>query len=305
MFSRIQVALDGSIFAEQSLPLAEALAQRFDAALSIVSVHEPVVGVEMDGWDQSAAEWAEDYVTTTLNGVAERTGLDVDGHLVHGTPVRALLDHARRTGADLLVAATHGRGALSRAWLGSVADGLLRHSDRPLLLVRPEEIDPAAATAPPAEIAWSRILVPLDGSEFSCEILELAIPLAQAFDAELVLVRVVPFPVEIASPYLPTTVQMNQQVLESAKSAAAAWLDEKAAVARGRGVEAGTSVRVASQPAHAIRDAAAEGGADLIVMATHGRSGIGRAVLGSTADKVVRSTHLPVLVHRPSDPDAT
>ena len=299
MFTRIQVALDGSPFSEQSLPVAVMLAKRFDADLNLITVHEPVVGVEMEGWDQSAAEWSQEYVDRAAAEVAERSGIKTCPHLVFGTPVRAILDHAERAKSDLLVAATHGRGVLSRAWLGSVADGLLRHASIPVLLVRPDESDPPAADAPEAT-PWSRILVPLDGSEFSAQILDDAIPLARAFGAKLELVRVVPFPLEIASPYLPTTIQMNQEVVSAAKAAAEDWLAEQARRVHARGVEVSTHVRVAAQPAHAICETAAETGAELIVMATHGRSGLGRAFLGSTADKVVRSTHLPVLVHRPA-----
>ncbi len=299
MFNRIQVALDGSRFAEQSLPVAESLAKAFEATLDLVSVHEPVVGVEMEGWDQSAASWTEEYICRVSKEVADRSGLHVESKMLFGTPVRALLDHAGYTGADLIIAATHGRGVLSRAWLGSVADGLLRHSERPIMLLHPEEPNGDGEVESMDPRGWKRILVPLDGTEFSCGIIETALPLARKFGAALELVRVVPFPMEVASPYLPTTVQMNQQVLSAAKEAAASWLEEKVAFVESRGVEAHAVVKVASQPASAICARAEEADVDLIVMATHGRKGLSRAFLGSTADKVIRSTSIPLLTHRP------
>jgi nucleotide-binding universal stress UspA family protein len=111
--------------------------------------------------------------------------------------------------------------------------------------------------------------------------------------------RVVAYPVEIASPYLPHTVQMNQKVVDEAKVAARGYLDGIVEGLRAQGVEAQAHVAVDAQAGHAIAHEVETLGADLVVMATHGRSGLQRALLGSTTDKCIRTVHVPVLVRRP------
>jgi nucleotide-binding universal stress UspA family protein len=171
----------------------------------------------------------------------------------------------------------------------------LRQARQPLLLVRP----PEDRTQIPAEPSFRRVLVPLDGSELSESVLDLAAEVARLFEGELHVMRVVAYPVEIASPYLPHTVQMNQKVVDEAKVAARGYLDGIVEGLRAQGVEAQAHVAVDAQAGHAIAHEVETLGADLVVMATHGRSGLQRALLGSTTDKCIRTVHVPVLVRRP------
>lgn len=298
MFTKIQVTLDGSAFSELSLPYAHALAKRFGADVDLVMVHEPVPGLETEMWDQESVAWSTDYIAKVAEDFAKSTDAKTTYALEHGPVVRTLLGHAETHGADLIIAATHGRGALSRAWLGSVADGLLRHSEIPVLLVREDDDEEDDSDELP-EV--NRILVTLDGSEVSESILSMVPKLANGFEASIHLVRIVPFPREISSPYLPTTVQMNQKVIKEAKDAAEADLQEKVNLLAAQGIDAKPHVMVATQAAREICETADEIDADLIVMSTHGRSGISRALLGSTADKVIRGAEVPVLVRRPQD----
>ena len=165
---------------------------------------------------------------------------------------------------------------------------------RQVLLVRPEKGESA-----PEDPTFQRILVPLDGSHFSESVLELAGGMAELYGGKLDLLRVVAYPIEIASPYLPHTVQMNQEVVEEAKASAKEYLENLAEAIRARGVEVETHVVVDSQAGAAVCGACTDLHTDLVVMATHGRGGLKRALLGSTADKVIRSAHTPVLVKRP------
>jgi nucleotide-binding universal stress UspA family protein len=92
---------------------------------------------------------------------------------------------------------------------------------------------------------------------------------------------------------------MNQTVLEEAKERAAEYLEAHAERMRKRGLRVTTSVTVDAQAGHGILLEADAVDCDGIAMATHGRKGLTRALLGSTADKVLRGTHLPLLLHRP------
>jgi len=164
-----------------------------------------------------------------------------------------------------------------------------------VILVRPEEGEPPAAVA---ATDLETILVPLDGSELSESALAYATDLGELFGSAYHLTRVVAYPVDIASPYLPTTVQLNQEILMQAKEGAAEYLEAHADGMRRRGLRVTTSVAVDAQAGNGILLEADAVGCDLIAMATHGRKGVGRLVLGSAADKVLRGTQVPLLLYR-------
>lgn len=294
MFRSILVSLDGSTFSESALSYALSLSRRTGADLQLATVHEPVPSFAYDEWETAAWEWSQEYLRVVRDRVADQAGGDVQAWIGTGRVVDMLRSRAEAVDADLVVMATHGRGALSRAWLGSVADGFVRQAEQPVLLVRP----PTEGETP-EDPSIGRVLVPLDGSDLSEAVLDLAVGVCRTFDAELHLLRVVSYPVEIASPYLPHTIQMNQKVVEDAKRSAEEYVEAIAARLGADGPQVSTHVIVDHQAGHTIADQATELGADLIVMATHGRGGMQRALLGSTTDKVIRSVHVPVLVQRP------
>jgi nucleotide-binding universal stress UspA family protein len=299
MFRTILVPLDGSAFSEAALPWALGLSRRTHAALQLASVHEPVPSFAYDEWESAAWQWSEDYLRNVREQIRQRTEGEVHAWVGTGRVVELLMSRADSTEADLVVMATHGRGALTRAWLGSVADGFVRHAHQPILLVRPDDDHPDPTVEPEVQ----RIVVPLDGSELSESVLDLAIGMAKLYGSQIRLLRVVAYPMEIASPYLPHTVQMNQKVVEEARDAARAYLERVAARITAEGVEATVHVTVDTQAGHAVAREVEELDAQLVVMATHGRGGLQRALLGSTTDKVIRAVHVPILVQRPESPE--
>lgn len=298
MLRRILVPLDGSTFAETALPAALSLSRRSAGQIELLTVHEPVPSFAYDEWETAAREWSENYLDDIRSRIERSAGGTVERTVRSGRVSEAIRQRAQDTGADLVVMATHGRGALTRAWLGSVADAFVRHAPCPVLLIRPEEkgeVDLSADWAP------GSVLVPLDGSELGESILERAAELAELTGATLVLLRIVAYPVEIASPYLPHTVQMNQDIVDEARIAAREYLERAAAPARDRGLSVEMEVAVDAQAGHGILKTARERDVGLVAMSTHGRGGVARAVLGSTADKVIRGAHRPLLVYRPAD----
>ncbi|NWF94189.1 MAG: universal stress protein [Syntrophaceae bacterium] len=139
---------------------------------------------------------------------------------------------------------------------------------------------------------YKKILVPLDGSELAKKALEHAEKLAKTFDAEIVLFEVVPFIPIYGSPELVTPLIID----EKQKEAAERYLADLAGELRGRGHKVTTVVRTGQQVAGEIIDFAKESGVDLIVMCTHGRSGLTRWVLGSVAHKVLTRAETPILL---------
>lgn len=296
MYGNIIVPLDGSTFAESALPLALALARRTGAHVHLVTVVEPMPSFTYDNWETDAAEWVREY----LDNAEGRVGPHVEGRvsttLERGDVVDRLEAQAAEKKADLVVMATHGRGTFSRLWLGSVADGFLHRTNRPVIMVRPEQDEGYPDLA--AETPVRRLLVPLDGSELSETALEHATEFGRLFGASYHLVRVVSYPHDLASPYVPHTTQLNQNVLHEATVAAEEYLQERAERMRREGLEVTMSVTVDPQAGHGILVEAETVACDAIAMATHGRRGVSRALLGSAADKVLRGTHLPVLLLR-------
>ncbi len=212
--------------------------------------------------------------------------------MVHGAPPNAICDYARVDDDDLIVMATHGRSGVIRWTLGSVAEKVLHSTRIPLLLVRPAKADSATAAAP-----IRKILVPLDGSELSQSVLPFTESLANSLGAAVVLMRSVPTLWVAAYPdgFVPT---LYDRILRESREAAHRFLTRLAADAQRTGLEVSRVLTVGDPVDQIVKVAEAES-AGLIAMSTHGRSGVGRWVMGSVADAVVRRTTRPVLLVRP------
>jgi len=141
---------------------------------------------------------------------------------------------------------------------------------------------------------YKKILVTLDGSELAKTALGQAEKLAKTFDAEIILFQVVPFMPIYGSPELVTPLIID----EKQKEAAEKYLANLAEELRKKGLKVAAMVRTGQQVAVEIIDFAKEAGVDLIIMCTHGRSGISRWVLGSIAHKVLTRAETPILLVR-------
>jgi nucleotide-binding universal stress UspA family protein len=309
MYRSILVPLDGSSFGEQALPLAVSIARRAGATLHLVSVHVPIAPMVEDGvasFDQridlAVKRRSQVYLDKVVEQVAGTAEVPLLAKVVEGPIADALCEQAAATGADLIVMTTHGRGGLARAWLGSVADDLIRRVTVPILLVRPQETAPVLAK----EASLPNILLPLDGSELAEKILEPAVALGNLMDAEYTLMRVIP-PLVIGShPLQPgpipgveyTVVKELRTLHEAERREADRYLEGVAGRLRKQSLRVETRVVVDDQPAPAILAEAKAFPNGLIALETHGRGGVARLLLGSVTDKVVRAATLPVLVHR-------
>jgi nucleotide-binding universal stress UspA family protein len=324
MFTRILVPLDGSKFAESALPLAGALSRATGAPLELVSAHDPVpppvggaetatdlaVPVHADvlgAFPETTGEMREtaraertSYLQDAARRLREGMSVEPEVALLDGRADQAIMDRVKTGGADLVVMATHGRGPVERAWLGSVADHLVRALPVPVLLVRPVDARDADFTVPPTP---RRVVVSLDGSELAETALVPAADLAAALGAPLVLLRAIGGHVELGSSYIPHAAQEHKEHLEEERAEATAYLRQVADTLAGHDVTIADVEVVAGSAAHAILDSVDPGGSDVIAMATHGRGGLRRLILGSVTDKVVRAATGPVLVVRPEETD--
>lgn len=210
---------------------------------------------------------------------------------------------AADSGVDLVVMTTHGRGALGRFWLGSVADELVRDLPMPLLLVRPEEAPPDLGRQPVPK----HMLLPLDGSQFAEQMLEPAIALGSLMDADYTLLRVIKpvwpggydFHGSSLGQEAQSLLDQIDRAQEQLRKEAEEYLRRVAERLRERSLRVRTQVQVADQLAVAILKEGKVPAIDLIALEAHGRRGLSRLFLGSVADKIIRGASLPVLVHRP------
>jgi nucleotide-binding universal stress UspA family protein len=310
MFRTILVPLDGSPFAEHALPLALSIARRARAGLRLIRVHIPTAPIYAEGmvvWDTEVDEALlkreEAYLELLLQRLRNITTVPLTSALAEGPVATALVQEATTSGADLVIMTTHGRGPLARAWLGSVADELVRQLPAPALLVRPGPGAPDLTEDPTP----SHVLIPLDGSELAEQILEPALALAILLQADVTLLRAVkPMlvgnldPADLALSWLDQeAIHHLERLHEQDREGAQAYLDQVAARLRGKVPHVQSRVVVHDQPAVAILEEVKERRADLVALATHGRSGLPRMFLGSVADKVLRGATVPLLVGRP------
>lgn len=193
-----------------------------------------------------------------------------------------ILDVAAELQPDLVAMSTHGHGGIERFTRGSVAERVLRSCPAPLLMTNPFTEGDAGGV--------DSVLVPLDGSEDAGSVLDSAIPIARAFSARVVLLYV-DWSADTDTPGLASKRrEMREADIEG-------WL----ASARDRVVGAGLDVTIEvayGNVAQEVLRLAAPGVHGLLAMATHGRSGPGRWLLGSTAETVLRECRIPVLLHR-------
>ncbi|MEZ4417689.1 MAG: universal stress protein [Gemmatimonadota bacterium] len=288
---RVTVPLDGSRFAEFALSHARALGGA-GAKLDLVSVIEAPSAVGFPGYEEVAARMLEEYYEALRSRLADARA-EAEETVLSGAAAKRILEHVQDKGSEMVVLATHGRGPFSRAWLGSVADGVLRHAAVPVLLIRPHETDKADLAPAPLP---KRIVVPLDGSELAERTVGLLESWGLTDGATLLLVRAVGFPHSVASPYLPHTIVENRQIVEEEKKRAESYIETYARKLNERGLKTEAAVVMAEFIAHAVLDHAKDTQADWIAMASHGRGGLERLLLGSVADKVVRGSEIPVLV---------
>jgi nucleotide-binding universal stress UspA family protein len=303
MYRNILIPLDGSAFAEHALPFAVSIARRAGATLQIVQVHVPIA--PLYSGRELVADFTLDYIireneTAYLDRVvkqlAEINPVRVNRALVDGSAADAIHEQALAAAVDLVVMATHGRGGLSRFWLGSVADSLVRRLPIPILLVRPQEEAPDLAR----DQVLKQILIPLDGSEFAEQVLEPAVALGTLMEAEYRLIQVID-PLQIAghdADGFPIS-GLAQEGIQHLQRKATAYLEQIAERLRARSLRVVTRAIVSCQAAEAILDQAGALSTNLIALETHGRGGLPRLLLGSVADKVVRGALTPVLLHRP------
>lgn len=303
MYQRIVVPVDGSSLAEHAIPFAADLAHRAAGRIRVVRVHVPVVPLmppsDMGAlfydpaWDRDARAMEQKYLSDLVARLRAEGRSPVDGALLDGVDIAAAIEEdAALWDASLIVTTTHGHGGAALAWLGSVASGVVRNARRPVLVI-PEK----AGTAPP-EIR--RILVAHDGTPTSDAVIEPAVAMARTYGAAVTLVRVVAPPLVGDVWSALSSEGLDRFGVDKSAERAKEQLDEIGRAFTKAGLNVSATVIVNTNPARALIDEIARVNADVVAMSTAGR-GLSRLIVGSVADKVLRSCDRPVLIRRPRE----
>lgn len=289
MYKKILVPLDGSQLSQRALPPALALSEQSGAELLLVRVPaaDTLSIAVREAKQRELAQDALAYLETICQSNVQPQ-LNLRAQVLEGDVASAIVDTARAEQVDLIVMSTHGYSGLTRWVLGSVTEKVLRRASCPVLAVR-------AALQP------QRILIPLDGSPLAECAIEPGLSLARSLKSESTLLRCVPHSV--------MTGRLDEHERRLRRRQQEELIDEANAYLRVRAEAAGpaahgaaitTSVQIGS-PADSILEYVETNGIDLIVMATHGRSGLKRWVYGSVTAKVLHSVNCSILVIRPTD----
>ena len=275
MFEEILLALDGSDCAAAAADDALALAEWYGARIHAVGVVE-IFGLSTTP-ERKAREQAGADRLSAFADRAAAAGVDCETELRTGFADKQLLAAVDDHDADLVVMGTHGRTGTERFFVGSVAAQVARRSPVPVFTTRASGEDWSVET----------VLVPTDGSEHAAAATQTGVDVAVTVGAAVRVLSAVdddPLGLDVRS----------TEVLEAQTRVAETAVDEAVASAEARGVEA-TGEVVADRPHRAIVDAIDAYHADLVVMGTHGRSGVERILLGSVAETVIRAAPVPVL----------
>jgi len=282
---------DFSEGSEPAFPQAVQYAEWHDATLHIINVRTsaqpddldttrefPVPFSTLKGWIDRAE--GEEAGKPSLEDVEiEQTQIDAD------VPAKAIVDYVDEKGIDLVVMGTHGRRGLDRVRFGSVTEEVVRTAPAPVLTVR------ADAPSPVGKVR--RVLTPIDFSDASKTALRHAKELALTYGAEIDLLHVVDEP-SYPSVYELTSADVGgTEVIEKAEEGLADLARDII------GVEHSVAEVVSGHPVREILNYVEENEGDLLVIATHGRTGLNRLLIGSVAERVIRQSPIPVFLVKP------
>jgi len=276
---------------------AVGLAEKLGASVSLLHVIESpalMTGIEAVALVHSGSEvtaLARSQLAT-LSQQESKDKVAVTCSIRSGKPFHEIAMAARERAADLIVLATQGYTGVNRVLLGSTAERVVRHASCPVLTVPTSSTSKQSGKIFPFKL--KKVLVPIDFSNISKNALPWATFLAQKFGAELILLHVTEkFPID----YLLGRELMSEVIVPLMKQAEAELEHMAESLSKSTGVNISAVVRDGT-PFEEICNAAKTLGAELIVLTTHGYTGLKHVWLGSTAERVVRHATCPVLVVR-------
>lgn len=294
MFKHILLPLDGSQLAESALPVVAYLADKLKAQVTLLHIIEKNAPASVHGQRHLTNE---EEACQYLQEVAEKAfppHLEVYRH-VHSEEVskvsQSIVQHSDEFDPDLIVMCAHGEGGLRDFVVGSIAQQVIASGTIPVLLLQPEKSG--------AEFSgFDRILVALDGNPEHESGYAIAAEIAQELGASVHLIQVVPTlstlnaKHSVTGTLLPAT---TAALLEIDEDNACEYLEEKIKSLKQTSVDVSAEVE-RGDPARQVVQSADTQNSQLIILGTHGKSGMNAFWAGSVAPKIVEQTHRPILL---------
>ena len=246
-------------------------------------------GVQGTGRDEGSQPNANEYLQTVSERL-QSEGVRCDTHHEVGAPAAVILKYVDEQQPDLIALSTHGRSRVRRMVVGSVTTTILPRAEVPVLVTHPAEDNIVPDTD------FKNLVVPLDMSERSEDVLPQAVELAEALSLDTTLVTCIPSASQLYIGSVPEVYPYPDDLMQQAQESSDEYLQGTAAI-----IEEGRQIRVQwgtldGGPASKIVEYAEAQQNSLIAMYTQGRTGLGRWVLGSVTDAVIRAGNTPVLV---------
>lgn len=300
MYERLLVPLDGSKLAEQVLPYARLIAKAMHLRLHLLRVVEPTATLLDNELHPSMRRHdpadhlkglAQEYLDKVAAGLKEEDLL-AKALVREGNAASEILADADQEPGTLIAMSTHGRSGLARWAFGSVTDKVLHGTKNPMLIVRSQGDE-----ALRSEAGFEELIVPLDGSALAESVLPQVVSLAKSLGQRVTLLRVTTPPATYGSNAMEFPTSVYYTLLDGLEDEAREYLAGVAERLRHEGVTSVETTVLTGPPAGVLVEEFAKKSSNaLVAMSTHGRSGVGRWVLGSVTDRVLRHSGHPVLV---------
>jgi nucleotide-binding universal stress UspA family protein len=292
MYNKILVPLDGSELAEVTLWYAARLAARLQSSLTLVYVTQPD--------ELTSPHMYECYLKDTVVKVKEHADeirsekkdgdITIDYKILKGYPAEEIVDYADKNKIDLIILSTQGKSGIKRWAMGNVANKVVGATRKQVLLIRAR-----GSQSDVYKGTLTKVLVPVDGSTESESILQFVNYLASRLELELTLLHMW----SRAFDSYPTKEMIDRD--DKTRKQEKAYIEKLGAKLTRQGLRVNTAYNEVFQGGEAaeIIKLAEEGKFSMVAMATHGRSGMGRWIFGSNANKVLNEGNTPLLLVRP------
>ena len=292
MFKHILIPLDGSRLAESVLPPAVELCKKMAAQVTLLHIIEKDASAEIHGErhltnEPEACDYLGEIATKYFSGVEK-----IDRH-VHTDEVShvpdSIVQHSSEFKPDLIILCTHGQGGIRDMVAGSIAQQVVSNGSVPVLLVHPGQVFDG----------FRSLLVALDGDPEHDKALDVAADLARVLEASLRLVRVVPTLDTLSGEHAALSTMMpnaTNAYLEVMEEEAANYLQQHLNRFCGEGIECEAEVQ-RGEPAQEVVKSAMNSNVNLIILGTHGKSGLNAFWSGSVTPKIIARTRLPILLY--------
>jgi len=285
MYKKILVPLDGSKLARQVFPCVVEMSRAFGSEAVLVGV--------CDSEESEEGQACRNYIhneAERLKKIMKTSAAGVKTVILGGKPAEEIIKYAEKSNIDIIIISSHGRSGIKPWSLGSTVHKVVHRVHAPLIIIRaeekPEESDETRL--------FSRILVPLDGSDRSARIVPYVTALAKKLKVEIILFHVVELGKHVHTIGGLEYVRYNDQDIDKEKEEAQSYLDGIASNISGSKSTVTCEIRVGDSAEEIIK-LAAEKDCSLIAMSSHGFSGIEAWAYGSVTRKILHSVNRSIM----------